>query len=87
MQDRFNVIYMLKNVFLNRNTIHTIAGQKEPLQIINRLGNCYRYKTALKVETAHAELSQEPTILKTSPSFKALWTSKTCSKLFLVKQF
>ena len=60
MQDRFNAIYMVKNFFLKENTIHPMASQKEPVQIINKLGDCCNYETVLKVESAHAELPQEP---------------------------
>ena len=46
------------NFFLG-NTIDTMAGQKAPIQIMNKLGNCCSYETVLKVETAQAELYQE----------------------------
>ena len=36
-----------------------MTGQKAPTQIRNNLGNCCRYETVLKVETAQDQLSQE----------------------------
>ena len=36
-----------------------MTGQKVPIQVMNKLGNCYSYETVLKVETAQAELSKE----------------------------
>ena len=36
-----------------------MTGQKAPIQVMNKLGNCYSYEIVLKVETAQAELSKE----------------------------
>ena len=36
-----------------------MAGQKAPIQIINKLGNCCSYETVLKAGTAQEELYQE----------------------------
>ena len=36
-----------------------MTGQKAPIQIMNKFGNCGSYETVLKVETEKAELSQE----------------------------
>ena len=36
-----------------------MTGQKAPIHIMNKLGNCCSYQTVLKVETAQAELYQE----------------------------
>ena len=46
-----------------------MTGQKAPIQIMNKLGNCCSHVTVLKVETAQAELSSELSQRKKSPSF------------------
>ena len=38
--------------------IHTMTGQKIPVEILASLGNCPTYYTGLKIETAQAELCQ-----------------------------
>ena len=55
---------MFKNDFLIGNTIHTMRGQKAPIQIINKIGNCCSYETVIKLETAQAEVSQEIWIIR-----------------------
>ena len=47
-----------------------MTGQKAPLKIMNKLGNCCSYETVLKVETAQAELSQELSQQKNPLSLK-----------------
>ena len=59
-----------------------MTGQKAPIQIMNKLGNCCSHVTVLKVETAQAELSQELSQRKKSPSFKSRSTRKTCSNFW-----
>ena len=61
-----------------------MTGQKAPIQIINKLGDCCNYDTVLKVEIAQAELSQELTQQKNPLFFKARPTRETCPNLFLV---
>ena len=38
--------------------LHSITGQKKPIQILNHLGHCMEYNLTCEIETAHAEATQ-----------------------------
>ena len=57
-----------------------MTGQKAPIEIMNKLGNCCSYETVLKVATEQVELSQElsqqtkPLLLKSDQPGKHVLT-------------
>ena len=44
--------------FLLALGLHSITGQKKPIQICNRLGHCINYDLAMDIETAQAQKAQ-----------------------------
>ena len=47
-----------------------MTGQKTPIQMMSKLGNCCSYETVLKAKTAQAKLSQELSQQKNPLSLK-----------------
>ena len=63
-----NGTFLTAKHVLIASMLHTMTGQKIPIQLLSLAGNCASYEKELEIETAQAELCQRLTA-SSSPNY------------------